>query len=57
MLAQEVTAQVAITGGAAATTIAGTQVGHIAHLGGALAGVMLMLLLSRLPAAADPSAR
>jgi membrane associated rhomboid family serine protease len=30
------------------------QVGHIAHLGGALAGVLLVWLLSKLP---DPDAK
>ena len=29
--------------------IAGAQVGHIAHLGGALVGVLLVLALSRIP--------
>ena len=30
-------------------SIGGAQVGHIAHLGGALMGVLLILALSRLP--------
>ena len=34
---------------AGSAVIAGHRVGHIAHLGGALAGVMLVYLLSRLP--------
>jgi hypothetical protein len=54
--AQEVAAQTAIIRGAAGKTVAGVQIGHIAHLGGALAGVAFVLLLSRLPAAADPAA-
>ncbi len=29
--------------------IAGAQIGHIAHLGGALMGVLLILALSRIP--------
>lgn len=41
---QEVQAQVA--GG---TTIGGLQVGHLAHLGGALAGVLLVLALRSVP--------
>ena len=53
---QEVTAQAAITTGRAAQAVGGTQIGHIAHLGGALAGVLLIVALSRLPGAADPSA-
>ena len=39
---------VALRGGG--TTIAGVQVGHIAHLGGAFAGVLLVYALSRIPA-------
>ncbi|KAF6257841.1 rhomboid-like protease [Scenedesmus sp. NREL 46B-D3] len=35
-------------------SIGGLQVGHIAHLGGALAGVLLVWLLSKLP---DPDAK
>lgn len=34
--------------------IAGTKVGHIAHLGGAMMGVLLILLLHRLP---EPKAK
>ena len=34
---------------AGSAVIAGHRVGHIAHLGGALAGVLLAYLLSRLP--------
>lgn len=34
---------------AGSTVIAGHRVGHVAHLGGALAGVVLVYLLSRLP--------
>ncbi len=49
-------AQTAIIRGATGNTVAGAQIGHIAHLGGALAGVAFVLLLSRLPAAADPAA-
>jgi membrane associated rhomboid family serine protease len=30
-------------------SIGGAQVGHVAHLGGALMGVLLILALSRLP--------
>ena len=29
--------------------IAGAQVGHVAHLGGALMGVLLILALTRIP--------
>lgn len=36
----------AVSGGA---QVGGMQVGHIAHMGGALGGVLLVLLLSRLP--------
>lgn len=32
-----------------ALTLAGVQVGHLAHLAGALVGVVLVLILSRLP--------
>ena len=39
---------VALRGGG--TTVAGFQVGHIAHLGGAFAGVLLVYALSRIPA-------
>ena len=53
---QEVTAQAAISTGRAAQAIGGTQIGHMAHLGGALAGVLLIVALSRLPGAGDPSA-
>ena len=31
------------------TTVGGLSVGHWAHLGGAIGGVLLVLLLSRLP--------
>jgi membrane associated rhomboid family serine protease len=31
------------------TTVGGMSVGHWAHLGGAIGGVLLVLLLSRLP--------
>ena len=34
-----------------AMTASGASVGHVAHLGGAVAGVLVVLLLSRLPAA------
>ncbi len=34
--------------------IGASKVGHVAHLGGALVGVLLILLLSRLP---DPDAK
>ena len=33
--------------------VGGMQVGHIAHLAGAAAGVLLVLLLSRLPEPAE----
>ena len=36
-------------------TASGSMVGHVAHLGGAAAGVLVVLLLSRLPAAAGES--
>lgn len=36
--------------------IGGTKVGHVAHLGGALIGVLLVLLLSRLPEV-EPTAK
>jgi membrane associated rhomboid family serine protease len=39
------------TGGG--VTVGGMQVGHIAHLAGAAVGVLLVVLLSRLPAAAE----
>ena len=29
----------------------GVQIGHVAHLAGALAGVILVIILSRIPAA------
>ena len=35
---------------AGSAVVAGHQVGHIAHLGGAFAGVLLVYSLSRLPA-------
>lgn len=34
--------------------VGGMHVGHVAHLGGALAGVLLVWLLSRIPEA-EPS--
>ena len=34
---------------AGSAVVAGHRVGHVAHLGGALAGVILVYLLSRLP--------
>ncbi len=37
----------AVLGGG--TTVGGLSVGHWAHLGGAIGGVLLVLLLSRLP--------
>lgn len=43
-LLQEVTAQAAVMSGRGLS-----QVSHVAHLGGALVGVLLVLLLSRLP--------
>lgn len=54
MNAQEVQAQAAKGSGWGAAQVAGVQVGHIAHLAGALAGVLLVAALSRLPA--PPSA-
>ena len=33
------------------SAVGGTQVAHIAHLGGALMGVLLVVILSRLPKA------
>ena len=39
-----------------AAQVAGVQVGHIAHLAGALAGVALVAALSRLPAAVSTDA-
>lgn len=36
---------------AGGVTIGGMSVGHIAHLGGALAGVMLVYLISKIPEA------
>ncbi|KAK9820008.1 hypothetical protein WJX72_005045 [[Myrmecia] bisecta] len=47
---QEVQAQAAISTG---KVIAGQQIGHLAHLGGALAGVIIVFMLSRLPAVSD----
>ncbi|KAK9798160.1 hypothetical protein WJX73_002057 [Symbiochloris irregularis] len=49
---QEVQAQASKGVGLGAQQIAGVQVGHIAHIAGALAGVLLVLLLSRIP---DPT--
>ena len=37
--------------GAAAATLGGMQIGHVAHLAGAAVGVLLVLLLARLPEA------
>lgn len=37
----------------AGVRVGGVQVGHVAHLAGAAAGVLLVLLLSRLPEPAD----
>lgn len=50
---QEVQAQASKGVGLGAQQIAGVQVGHIAHLAGALVGVLLVVLLSRIP---DPTA-
>jgi membrane associated rhomboid family serine protease len=50
---QEAQAQAAVTSGKAGALIAGAQVSHIAHLMGALSGVLLVLLLTRLPAVPD----
>lgn len=47
MCTQEVAAQAAAVGG----SYGGSQVSHVAHLGGAAAGVMLMWALSKLPEA------
>lgn len=41
--------EVAIVAGGKTMTMAGMSVGHWAHLGGAVAGVLLLLLLSKLP--------
>ena len=48
---QEVQAQASQGAGVGARQVAGVQVGHVAHIAGALAGVLLVALLSRLPAA------
>jgi membrane associated rhomboid family serine protease len=47
----EVAAQAAVMGGKGAVVAGGGVVSHVAHLGGALAGVLLLALLARLPAA------
>ena len=52
---QEVQAQATKSAGLGAAQVAGVQIGHIAHLAGALAGVLLVILLSRLPAPASDS--
>ena len=39
--------------GGGLTLAGGLQVSHLAHLGGALAGVLLVLLLQRLPSGGD----
>lgn len=41
-----------VTGGRA-MALGGMQVGHIAHLAGAAVGVLLVLLLARLPDVGD----
>lgn len=46
-ICQEVAAQAAALG----SSYGGAQVSHVAHLGGATAGVMLMWALSKLPEA------
>ena len=40
-------------GGQASLTVGGAQIGHLAHLAGAMVGVLLVFLLSRLPALDD----
>jgi membrane associated rhomboid family serine protease len=47
----EVKAQAAVLGGGGGVVAGGGVVSHVAHLGGALAGVLLLALLSRLPSA------
>ncbi len=47
---QEVSSQSALMRGGAGATIGGHSIGHIAHLGGAAAGVLLVFALSRIPA-------
>lgn len=49
-LSTEIKAQAAVLGGKGAVVAGGGVVSHVAHLGGALAGVLLLALLSRLPA-------
>ena len=43
--------QLASAGRGAAATLGSVQVGHVAHLAGAAVGVLLVLLLARLPEA------
>lgn len=56
MREQEVSSQSAIMRGSAAATLGGHSIGHIAHLGGAAAGVLLVFALSRIPAPKAASA-
>eukprot|EP00884_Botryococcus_braunii_P003481 jgi/Botrbrau1/13133/Bobra.0187s0088.1 len=46
---QEIRAQSAVLAGKGAATVGGAQVAHVAHLAGALAGVLLVYIISRLP--------
>jgi membrane associated rhomboid family serine protease len=50
---RQVVNEVGSVAGGKAAMVGGMNVGHWAHLGGAAAGVVLVLLLSRLPAAKD----
>lgn len=50
---RQVVNEVGSVAGGKAVMVGGMNVGHWAHLGGAAAGVVLVLLLSRLPAAKD----
>lgn len=49
---QQVAGEVQQVAAGKAATIGGLQVGHVAHLAGAAAGVVLVALISRLP---DPA--
>jgi hypothetical protein len=48
---KQVAGEVSAATAGPALAVGGVRVGHVAHLGGAAAGVLLVLLLSRLPAA------
>ncbi|KAK9866699.1 hypothetical protein WJX84_001104 [Apatococcus fuscideae] len=50
---QEVSSQGALMRGGYGATLGGHSIGHIAHLGGAAAGVLLVFALSKIPAPAN----